>query len=1364
MKPIILLILVCIIEFLLAPKKEYRYRNIDSLIAAFFVWMVEIISDILISIIYPDLQNVELFFYLVIAIQAIIIIGTKLISKSNDSLVKYGIPPKYTEGFRSSFIGGFYDFDKSTPIVYSKGFVNPLGISVLCSTVILACVFVWQSYTYDLSGNTLLLPYSYAGLLSILVEFAVFCLGESKWENLLKRYRSRKNCTNKREYAKSRYSAVEKYGYIFLKNFIYEPMSINRATKFNWKSDAFKSSIVYYNFSDHSESEYTSQEHNAALESFISLNNLRVNEYYVAAYNLIDRDQNVLIKTPSYVEFEPYLVSMIKLKVAKTQKVVMIVSNDEKKQAIVQKIKGAFNEYFGFDSIPLITEIGEYADIEERKAKQKKAPEPRSARSHLDAIIQSNIIKEEEPVIPIKSPDVVIATSEDVCDPEYIEHIKTIVKNLGLIVYYDFGDSVQEETLFAKIVHAVLDYDDKVPTLYMSDGFFDLEQVVDNFFSKRNLYRIVVPRKPSKESYITGWKSETLAEIQSRTEPDASRNIGNHIPVLYDCTGHTQNDMMIVEDEYDTYAENMSNFSGSNIAHRFDHHVGWTDVIGGNSVICSVSDTYNNAAHTYLAMQGVGEASEYINIISRPYLLRNYLMYHLRYFALNPGVLSSYSPGMIKTSRAISYEAVIKAFITGCTEEQIELYIQQTSLPAIGTPEERLESLVKCALGGKASVAPIITKDSKERYYIDKDTYSCIIEKSGLIEKIEFVNNNQTFLRNRRDYSYLIPHQKIVINGIKYTVEAIKGNRVEITDSNIREPMYITRPVRTCNIRVQEEENYGNIIQNSSDTSISFKRFVCDVSLDVYGTIIFKNSYHPFFDDERFDYQKSSVKQHREYDDVNVFCIKIGSPYINSSNRTEIEHLFALLINEMLPTFFPKHSEKIIIGCNGWVIDPEIGNIMPKTKHMIAQMNIDGMEMLAENEMCIYVLEDSPLETGLVNVFWQDEEFRYMLKVLEDYLYYQETIRRQEQKELFSKNYKEHLHLLRKILLKAANETVEFRSSRDDFDVMNFNSIRASRNKYNNIDISRNFNLTCDICGKPIIRTSSQKVDYHFYSYSGMVSCMNCFSQAVCAEKYSQADINVLEETINRWFMSKYNESVEGGFYNYLEDAEFLNDLVVEHNGDQNRYIVTDDADMDGVYGLSLSKPSVKSSVISSPNAEGIPVTMGDSGVEVYDRVRSGYYVDDNGIPFIFIRDGLPYKKYMGVLCHEMTHQWQYANLDFEKLAIGVPSGRSDEFGKNIDLTSMRIEGHAEWERMRYLSAHGTNTAPLKRKLAATQNSYGIGYVWMKNMMKVGHDDYRIPANRTFKFIMKRNFYQFTKNSFALMKLYFGIKPPDEEN
>lgn len=1390
MKPFILLIILCIAQIVFAPARSVRYRNVNSVAAAFFVWIAQIAIDLLVSFLYPFMYGFEENFYYVIMIQAIVMAVVKISAAKKDAKVRYGIPMRYKTGWRLSFIAGFYDFNVNTPIVYTKTSTIHVGSVSLCAAFVLSGAFLVQSYVYDMAGNTLLLPYCSAGLVSMLVEFGMFCMGESLWKKLLTQYKRRCGCKTRRQLAGIRYASSDDYKFIFMKNFVSEPLHIIRATMFRWKKERVQNSVRYYNFEDGSRQNYKLEEYNAALEDFLRLNSLVPNPLYITAYNLIDRNQNVLLKTPSYVDFEPYFTSMIKVKVAKTQTIVLIVSSEEKKATTISKIHNAFEEYFGFEEIPVICTINECVRIEqEKRAALNKQASNEERFSHFKNITSIEVDKaERESMPPVKSADIIVAAPEDICDPDNVDSVRSMVNNLGLIIYYDFSDSVQEEALFAKIVHSVLDCDDKISTLYMTDGFFDLDQVVDNFFSRRNIYEIAVPRQPSEKSYVMGWKAENISEIQSRTDPDSSRNIGNHIPILYDATSHTENDLMIVEDEYDAYLENCQNFSTDPIAGRFDFHVGWSDVVGGRSVVCSVSDTYNNVAHTYLAMRGIGSESEYINIVCRPYLLRGYLMYHLRHFTIRHGVLSSYSPGVIKTPRAVSYEAVIKAFVVGCSPEQLSQYVVKASLSCGNEPEEMLAALVECANGGEVKNLGI-KKDMRGKYYIDELTYRDVTAKSGMIDKIEFVNNRQVYVRNKREYPYLIPHQKIVLNGVKYTVEKIEGDRVELTDSNKREPVFVTRPVRSCEINVSSVEHYGNIIQNVSNTALTFRRLVCDVGINVYGNITFRDCYHPFCEDARYDYQIASDTHHSSYTDVNVFTIKISSPDVNASNRDRLAHLMALLLNEMLPTFFPRNSERIIIGCNGWAISSDIENASVTTRNIVAQMNVSDPEPALENEICLYILEDSPIETGLVNVFWQDEEIRYMLRVMEDYLYYQEMINRAERKEIFADAYIPDLHALRKILLRLINETAEFYDADGNRQVDYFNKIRDTRNKYNRLEISNDFNISCDFCGREIKRISAESPGYHFYSYSGMISCMDCYNSAVCAEKDSQADVQGYQLIINNWFAKKYGSSVHSSFYNYLEDAERVEEIAVERTSAQNRYITTDDADRDGIFGLSYSPDLPDLNLIAVPNREYIPGTFAEASAdgsgnpqvrfkagissadELEDIIRSSYlaYNSDYGnadIPFILIRNGLRYPEYMGVLCHEMTHKWQDENLDPAKLRANTPMGATDEFGKSVNLSLYRTEGHAEWERIRYMKENGARALARSEEaqLMHRADSYGFGYRWMRNMMKVGHDDMNIPAVRTPGFISKRNWYQLTGNSFGLMRLYFGVAKPEAES
>ena len=1356
----IIFFLLYIIECLPGLPKAYRYRNINALAASFLILLVSGVVDIYLGL-FAMLQygNRELAIFL--AAQTIIIVIVKCVAARNDAMVKYGVPVKYTSGWRNNIISLFYDTKKKSAIIYTKEGTNQIGtVALLCACVLFSTI-IYQISNYSVAGNSLLMPFSMAAFFAFAIELFIFCSGESYWKILVDQYRKRNSCRNRRELARVRYSSFTDFSYIFMKNFVWEPLHLMRATKYNWISDSFNYSIKYYDFSKQSRKEYAEKEFNVELEDFIKSNNLEVNDAYVAAYNFIERNQNVLIKTPSFVDFDPYFIAMIKMKIAKTKMVVLIVNNEENKNITLKKINASFNEYMGFDEIPLMLTI---EDCIKNFAKvQKEEEEKTNTPSHFETLIKKGEVAfEEDESKPIKAADIIIISPEDIFDPANVTFLRKAINNLGLIVYYNFSDSVQEEALFAKIVHSVLDYDDKVSTLYMTDSFFDLEQVIDNFFSKRNIYEIIVPRKPSKQSYVMGWKSENLSELQSRTYPDASRDIGNHIPILYDAGPHTKNDMMIVEDEFDVYVENQANFAEEDISRRFDYHVGWTDVIGGESVMCTVSDTYNNVAHAYLAMSGIGSESEYVNIISRPYLLRNYLMYHLRFFTLYPGVLSSYSPGLIKTPKALSYEAIVKLYIVGCTKEQLLKYIEAASLECPETPDEMIKVLVQCA--GCEDVDLVeITKNLYQRYFIDYSTYIKIIGNSGLVDKIEFVTNRHVYIRNKRDYNYLIPHQKIVLDGVKYTVEKIEGNRVELTDSNTREPVFDMRPIRTCKAKVLDVEEYGSYIQNNSGSNISFRRLIADVELNTYGNIVFKDSYHPFSDDARYDYHSIIAPETKQYAGVNIFNISIGSRLINADNCHRISHLLALLLNEMLPTFFPRHSKRIIVACNGWEISADFQYQDITSEYIVAQSNIENYTYNCTDEIQLFILEDSPIETGLVNVFWQDEEFRYMLKILEDYLYFQEMIYRKERKEIFAARYDKDLRLLKRILLEVINETSEIEVDSRTVSTFFHNSIRTSRNKFNSLEIMNKFDITCDYCGKRIAPKNANEINYHYYAYSGMVSCMDCFTKAVCGEKYTQSDIRDLEAAVNAWFREKYKDEVTTEFYNYLEDEE----RIMESSLIKDRLVVTDDYDCGVILGLA-SNGNYADDFDNRLNSEKIGVNERtvnpNNGFDEY--VRSSYFVEDVNRSFILVKDGMPYKEYMGVLTHEMTHQWQFANLDFELLQIEVPKNYVNEFELTENMDNFRVEGMAEWERIRYLKSHGARRFANHeaRVLRATRNAYGYGYIWMCNFMKVGHDDKSIPVDRTFSFIMKRNYYQLTKNSFALMRLYFGKGGTAEEN
>ncbi|MBQ7999821.1 MAG: hypothetical protein IJ298_01220 [Ruminococcus sp.] len=1345
MKPIIALLFLCLAEILLSDTKKDRFRNIETVIASALVCLANTIV-----VIVAILLNVSTAYlgWITLVIQASVILGCKLYVKKRNSRSRYIVPVEYISGKRGRIVSFFYKPNEIGPGLVLRDFAGYIGLAAFISAAALYIFFLVQTFAVNSATSLFTLPDSAVSLISLLIEIGIFLSGTSVFAEEYARYQKRKNCRTARELANARYSLLDDYEYIFRDNYVSENNHILRATKQHYLPEAPLSSITFYDFKTKTNHSYKTTQTNIMLERFIKSNNLEPNELYCAAYNLIDENQNVLIKTPSYVDFEPYLAAIIKQKVAKTEKLIFIVNSSENQSYIIENIKRSFTDYFGFKAIPV------FSTLEDWFRETTKPSNPvTDATDHLRHIkLQED--NRTEPIIQPKHPDVIIASPDDICDPLYTPLVRKISERLGLIVYYNFSDCVQEHPLYAKIVHSVLDNEDTVSTLYMTDGFCDLEQTLDNFFSARTIYTITAPRAVPETSYDMVWKHENAQELQFREITDASRNFGTHIAILYYALRFIRNDAMVVADEYDAYAENILNYNDDRVLSRVDHHVGWSNVVGGESVFCTVSDTYNNIPHTYLSMRGIGRKNEYINIISRPYLLRKYLAYNLKYFSAEPGVLTTFSSGIIKTPRAIATEAVALAYILGCKSEQLTEYAKKLKIEVSLSPAEILSQIAYIAYDGHIDVTVTSDVFNGERYHLDKQSYTAIMDRNELTTKMIFSANDEIIRRAYRDYRYLVPHQKIVLNGTKYTVLSIKGNKVELTNSNNRDPVYANRIVRTCTAEVESCESYGKIYQHGNDSHLDFSHLVCNATINVLGRIAFTDSYSLLSDDTRYNFNQIDRIPPKTYSHINIFKIRIGSSLINDSNRDSISHMFALLFHEMLPTFFPKHHDKIMVSCSGWSINQELRNEDVGPLHIVTALDINDPEPAKNNEICMYIMEDSSLETGTVNVFWQDEEFRYMLKILEDYLYHIEFVDRDECTVMFSDKYKPILHTLRKILLMVINEQID-----GDADHKCINSIRVTRNKFNNLDYSKKYVMKCDFCGNTISNATGIKNSYHYYNYSGMISCPTCYAHSVCSENYSISDIKKIEEGIHVWLADEYGAVISEPFYNYLEDAEF----IAKRTSYANRFIVTDDTEDFYVDGISSFGTPYSPELFVGINSEAVPCTTLDTDTpDIYDIERASYRITDCNHRYVLIRDGLPRSKYEAVLCHETAHQWQFDNLDPVLMEQNTPGGISDEFGNVYPLGSFRYEGHAMWAEIQYLKKNNRRkeAKKIENSLKYRNDVYGFGYRWMCDLMKLGHrDPYALPYARDKEFMKKLRYYQLRNNAFGVMLLYYGKNP-----
>lgn len=1346
------LILICVfflVSFFLSEKKKDSYKNIYSIITATVLCLCSFIAVGVTEALGVTASYVPLVITMVVALGVLI---CKAIVKKISASDGYYPPYRYINGPLSKFLLRFYDRDQVSFYLKPKYVFlrNTFFATIIVETIFLMLCLV----TNSLLPSPLLACVS--SLMITFFEAAMFLNGITKISVQEEKYNLIKNCNVSSKIMSVNYEYPDDYEYLFRKNNKTEKTHLIYSTIHNYRiSDEDSNYIRLYDFEEKRYTHVTDYIRNDILESFLESNNLSVNQLYVQVFSLLENGNNVLMESSSYSDFDPYLAALIKKVSAETYKTVVVVDTETSGAGFIARYEKIFREYFGVMPIPKIRRFKDVVACELRKNAKKMSEEKTYKASHYAKKINELEGTSAEEVTDFDDcqADIIVLTPEDIIDSENAEVLRKISSEISFIIYYDFSECVHEETLFCKIIHSVLDADDKIRTLYMSDGFFDFKQAINNFFSVRPFYEVTVPRRVPKKSYCSVWKYENAMEFQERSIVNPSIDFGMHLVLASGGRNYLHNNCMIIADENDIYHETFNEYANTaKNSEKIDCFVGWKDIVDGKYVYCSVTDRYNNIPHTYLAIRGVGNENEYVNIVSKPYLLREYLAYFSKFFSTVPDALTSFSAAMINTHRAIALECIIKSYLIGCTENQLKSYAVKIDIDSSLEPAELFKIILeKIRFGCNAN--DLVVTENDGRYYINKELYDFIIEKTEFVKKINFTVNNQEIVRYKKDFNYLVPQQKLALDGRKYTVLDIHGSTVELSDSQPREAVYSTRLVRSAHATSAVVKNEFNFSSNNNRASMKMFNIICDLEVRIHGRIAFKDDYS--FDESRhmnnYTYTSGTEEIVRKYTDSNVLCVKLKIPQdIRSDNQKKLAHTMALLINEMLPTFFPKHSERIMVSCTGW------NKRIPATPedidldYIVSPFNIDGFEECEEDEFCIYMYEDSYIETGVVNVFWQDEELKYMFNILEDYLYYLEVVDRDTAAHLFGENTNKPLHELRKALLHIIDHPLE--NSVAEY----ANIIRRTRDTFSEKRINNTFIPVCDFCGKPIEAPTSV-ANYKFYHYSGKCSCPSCARTAVTTENFEQVDQG--KNRVCEWMLDKYKTSPDGPYLTILEDAEFLNKCMRP----EEYHATTDDVDT-GVTGFTVMNDVYVDVSLGYDEEMMLRVVNGASGDRVQehsddceDWIRLGYFVENANI--IAVENGLPRYRFEQVMAHELTHQWQFENLDFNKVYLEpYPHAVRDNFDLLIDMKNFRLEGHASWVEWKHLKTHGRRreAAKLKRQLMNRNDDYGIGFRWFCSLIRIGGSDKYSKIKRSFLFKLKRLLCQITKNPFALMELYFG--------
>jgi len=386
---------------------------------------------------------------------------------------------------------------------------------------------------------------------------------------------------------------------------------------------------------------------------------------------------------------------------------------------------------------------------------------------------------------------------------------------------------------------------------------------------------------------------------------------------------------------------------------------------------------------------------------------------------------------------------------------------------------------------------------------------------------------------------------------------------------------------------------------------------------------------------QRVDLADKKLLRHYASGRLLSLTISLDRFEFSAESKKQLAPALTLLLNEIFVSVFPETYHFI---CAATINSPEV-SLSNQVQKLLPDLIIDSPPSRVDDEITIYLFEDSMTDMGLVQAFYEYGD--NTLSLLDDYLFW--VLQKQQQADFYLKfGYPEvpdwlHLEELSQ-LVEALTEhlPITTRSARQSY----------LKNKDSQPYLSAG-NETCDFCGKKLSLASFEQLS------DGRVRCTECKDAAISQTEDFKEVLQDTRSWLTRTFNLKLRQTV---------DIHFTNTRVI-HGITGEVFIPTSNYD---------------------PRAVGLAVRSG-----------GGYSV--------YIENGAPDYLVISTVAHELTHIWQYDNLDYKQM--------------EKDYGLLLIEGMSVWVGMEILKS---------KKIAAeycameSQRSdvYGQGYRMVAAMVR----------------------------------------------
>lgn len=690
-----------------------------------------------------------------------------------------------------------------------------------------------------------------------------------------------------------------------------------------------------------------------------------------------------------------------------------------------------------------------------------------------------------------------------------------------------------------------------------------------------------------------------------------------------------------------------------------------------------IRDTKYNISTTLEKWSNYTTELSFVNIVSPPYLLRDYLADNLMYFIISP--LYPIAPSLMKCRFSTAYLLLEELLAFDVEENDLLTPLRTINAHATDTKKELIKLFKEC-FSIDLSVGDDLKVEERTNFkagnYIKQNYFRL---RRGLMQQGQFDFLDIVQIKEADNVISYITADHLQQNYLLHQIHAFDGKQYKIGRYDAQQKILFVEHINTKKI-VQYQPQLACVLtsiekplveeykkQHSKTDNLTLTEGHFTLETQGYFTYFDKTDYNTqntYTSLEKMEGGHNTLK--REYRMGRILKVELNLPTIGAAKQAAIADTFCLLLKDVFRSLFPEAFPYIV------VLSPasKVAEFQERQQVKFAHQTLDWKNhQTNESTLEILVLEDSHTDTGTLKAIY--EKWDDILEILDDYLAWLTDKSHVETVEEFDGLILDSEYSINRISNRKEYLSFSFERIPDFLNIddthqlikelmrMRENKLTAARKKKLLIDPSGYQEPLndpagrhqCDFCGdfKLPEEMTVLKPD-------NRERCPKCSETAIDSEE----QLRELYKTARSYFENDLGLSLIDDITLHFTDAIRIQKLRGE------RFVASDRFDVRSI-GLATYK---------------------------------------NGKYDIYIENGATKVQMLSTLIHEMTHIWQYTHLDVQQM--------------KADYGGLLMEGHAIWTEI--------NHNPAQKELLAPENrndDYGNGFRLIKKWeQKLGRNPF----------------------------------------